>query len=536
MVRLEAAHGGVELHAPTRRSGSRARRSSCRRRAPGRGRRARSGSPRSARRCARPGESTSPPSDEPGLGCSRPSSARTSSSGQLDREDGLAGRLEEDEPDAAARAPSCRGPSPAQAASGVDRAGSAGKTRLDLLEDGRVETEVADREAQRSAQSERHSLAVGRALVAARRLEPVRERVTEVQDRPPPRSVGSASTTEALNAAQARTIPSSSSRQISAAGEQPRLHDLGHALGALRGRKRLQQVGSITTRAGGWNAPTRFLPSRGRSPSFRRSPHRPGRRASTGTGTQRHAAEIRRGDEPRHIGRRAAARARRLCPNGRAAARPRAARRRQRLRALARRGRYASRRVRRSPRLAAGGARARRSSATSAQRPARRERAPEAGERSALDDDAARGQQDAVDSRRDGVGRLGVGRACALAVQLAEPLLVRASGRSLRRTRRHDSSTPTSSQTVNACSRSASRVSARPSAPPPSASTAGSRTASSSRVASLSSSRNRRLAVPSEERGDAETVARLELGVDVDERTLEQRARPPRRRSTCRRP
>ena len=66
-------------------------------------------------------------------------------------------------------------------------------------------------------------------------------------------------------------------------------------------------VSSITTRAGQWNAPTRFLPS-GMSIAVL-----PPIAASTwptsvvGTGDPRHAAQVRRGGEPRDVGRAAAA-------------------------------------------------------------------------------------------------------------------------------------------------------------------------------------------------------------------------------------
>ena len=124
------------------------------------------------------------------------------------RDDRLSGRLEEDEDALALLVALERGPRRVRV--GGDRLGP-----QDLLDDGRVEAG----EAQRREETERDGLAV-RDGVAGARLERVRERVPEVEDRASPsRSNGSERTTPALYAAQARIISSSgSSRPLARRG------------------------------------------------------------------------------------------------------------------------------------------------------------------------------------------------------------------------------------------------------------------------------------------------------------------------------
>ncbi len=224
---------------------------------------------------------------------------------KLDREDGLAGRLEEHEPDPAAErflVVGHRLPGRVE----VDRGGLGREHALDLLENGRVEAEMADREAQGRTQSERHRAAVGRPFVPARRLDPVGERVTEVQDCPPSTFARVGQHHRRLERSARPHHPDLVEPPDLASREQPRLHDLGHAFRALRRRKRLEQVRVDEDPGRRMERPDEVLPLRqvDRRLSTDRRVHLADERRRHGY--PGHAAQICRGDEPRDVGRRAA--------------------------------------------------------------------------------------------------------------------------------------------------------------------------------------------------------------------------------------
>ena len=176
----------------------------------------------------------------------RPPRARRRPTAARRRPAGRAGALR--------RAPSCPGASPPTRARGRRDAGC-GRSTSSTTRVSRPERRSA---ARRPSATARPCVS---AFVVGRGLERVRERVAEVEDRPLALLVRIAQADGRLEGGAAahelvvRKLPERLAR------EQPRLHDLGHALEALRLGQRLEQRGiDRRVRAGQWKAPTRFLP------------------------------------------------------------------------------------------------------------------------------------------------------------------------------------------------------------------------------------------------------------------------------------
>ena len=176
---------------------------------------------------------------------------------------------------------------------------------------------VAARQAQRGEQAERDRLAV-RQVEVGRRLERVAERVAEVE--PAPRAV-------VVRVAQAerRLVGGRAAHVELAAREQPRLHELGHALPPLALGQRVEQLLVDHDARRPVERADEVLAlgdvDRGLAADRRvdladeRRRHR----------DPRHAAQVRRRREARRRRSCSRRRARRACRRGRAAARSRAA-------------------------------------------------------------------------------------------------------------------------------------------------------------------------------------------------------------------
>ena len=112
---------------------------------------------------------------------------------------------------------------------------------------------------ERREQPERDRLAV-RELEARRRLERVRERVAEVELRP----LAAIERVAQADGRLERRAPPHLLAEVELpqrlAREQAGLDDLGEPVLVLLAREGREQLGSTTTRAGQWNAPTRFFP------------------------------------------------------------------------------------------------------------------------------------------------------------------------------------------------------------------------------------------------------------------------------------